>query len=112
VTKPELGTKRICGNCSSKFYDLHKSPIVCPTCQTVFEPPIVVAEKQRRPLEARTASAQKAAKVHPASAIIPGDGSNEDAIETKERDEEDVNSTERDEEDAGIDEDSENFTKE
>ena len=112
MTKSELGTKRICGNCNSKFYDLHKSPIVCPTCQTVFEPPIVVAEKQRRPLEARTASAQKAAKVHPASAIIPGDGSNEDAIETKERDEEDVNSTERDEEDAGIDGDFENLEKE
>jgi uncharacterized protein (TIGR02300 family) len=112
VTKSELGTKRICGNCNSQFYDLHKEPIVCPTCQTVFEPPIVVPEKQRRPLEARTAPAQKAAKVHPAPAIILGDGSNEDAIETEEKDEEDTVATDKDEEDAGIDEGFENFEKE
>jgi uncharacterized protein (TIGR02300 family) len=39
VAKPELGTKRLCGNCSTKFYDLHKTPIVCPKCSTVFVPP-------------------------------------------------------------------------
>jgi uncharacterized protein (TIGR02300 family) len=37
VAKPELGTKRLCGNCSAKFYDLNKSPIVCPKCNTVME---------------------------------------------------------------------------
>jgi uncharacterized protein (TIGR02300 family) len=111
VTKSELGTKRICGNCNSKFYDLNKEPIVCPTCKTVFEPPIVVPEKPRRPWEVRTAPAQKAAKVPAPPAIIPGDGSNEDAIETKEREEGDTVATERDEEDAGIDEDFENFEK-
>jgi uncharacterized protein (TIGR02300 family) len=112
VTKSELGTKRICGNCNSKFYDLHKSPIVCPTCKTVFELPIVVPEKPRRPWEVRTAPAQKAAKVHAPPAINSGDKSNEDAIETKERDDENTVATERGEEGAGIDEDFENFEKE
>jgi uncharacterized protein (TIGR02300 family) len=37
VAKPELGTKRLCANCSAKFYDLNKSPIVCPKCNTVME---------------------------------------------------------------------------
>jgi len=46
------------------------------------------------------------------AACMPGDGSNEDATETKERDEEDVVATEKDEKDAGIDEDFENFEKE
>jgi uncharacterized protein (TIGR02300 family) len=36
VAKPELGTKRLCGNCSAKFYDLNKDPIVCPKCHTVM----------------------------------------------------------------------------
>ena len=36
MTKPELGTKRICAGCGAKFYDLHKTPIVCPTCEAVF----------------------------------------------------------------------------
>jgi uncharacterized protein (TIGR02300 family) len=39
VTKLELGTKRVCGSCNSKFYDLNKDPIVCPACATVFVPP-------------------------------------------------------------------------
>jgi uncharacterized protein (TIGR02300 family) len=37
VAKPELGTKRLCANCGTKFYDLSKDPIVCPKCQTVME---------------------------------------------------------------------------
>jgi uncharacterized protein (TIGR02300 family) len=27
------GTKRVCGNCTARFYDLDKRPIVCPKCQ-------------------------------------------------------------------------------
>jgi uncharacterized protein (TIGR02300 family) len=36
VAKPELGTKRLCGSCGAKFYDLSKDPIVCPKCHTVL----------------------------------------------------------------------------
>jgi uncharacterized protein (TIGR02300 family) len=36
VADPALGTKRICGGCVKKFYDLGNDPIVCPTCETVF----------------------------------------------------------------------------
>jgi uncharacterized protein (TIGR02300 family) len=38
MTKPELGTKRLCAHCGAKFYDLHHSPITCPKCDTVFDP--------------------------------------------------------------------------
>ena len=37
MAKPELGIKRLCASCGAKFYDLHKSPIVCPKCSTVYE---------------------------------------------------------------------------
>jgi uncharacterized protein (TIGR02300 family) len=40
VAKPELGTKRLCGNCGAKFYDLGKDPIVCPKCSIVQVPPV------------------------------------------------------------------------
>jgi len=45
VAKPDLGTKRLCGSCGAKFYDLGKDPIVCPKCATVFHP--VVATRSR-----------------------------------------------------------------
>ena len=32
MAKPELGTKRLCGSCAAKFYDLSKDPITCPKC--------------------------------------------------------------------------------
>ncbi len=35
VTKPELGNKHQCQNCGTKFFDLNKNPITCPTCGTV-----------------------------------------------------------------------------
>ena len=36
MAKPDLGTKRLCQSCGAKFYDLSKTPIVCPKCETVF----------------------------------------------------------------------------
>jgi uncharacterized protein (TIGR02300 family) len=36
VAKPNLGFKRVCGNCGTKFYDFGRTPIVCPKCETVY----------------------------------------------------------------------------
>lgn len=38
MAKPEWGTKRTCFSCSARFYDLHRSPIVCPVCNAVYDP--------------------------------------------------------------------------
>ena len=37
MAKPDLGVKRQCLNCGTKFFDLSKSPITCPKCGTIFE---------------------------------------------------------------------------
>ncbi len=34
MAKPELGTKRVCVACGTRFYDLTKSPPACPKCGT------------------------------------------------------------------------------
>ena len=46
MAKPELGTKRLCGSCGAKFYDLGKDPIICPKCETVFHS-VVLATRSR-----------------------------------------------------------------
>jgi uncharacterized protein (TIGR02300 family) len=66
VAKPELGTKRLCANCSTKFYDLNKDPIVCPKCQTVMELATVAAP--RRPEPARAAAPAEEEVVAPETA--------------------------------------------
>ncbi len=37
VSKQKLGEKRVCGSCGAKFYDLGKTPIICPKCGTPYE---------------------------------------------------------------------------
>jgi uncharacterized protein (TIGR02300 family) len=61
LAKPDLGTKRLCGNCGAKFYDLSKTPIVCPKCETVFV--VAPVSSRARPEAARAAAA--AAVVEP-----------------------------------------------
>jgi len=34
MAKPELGLKRVCVACGTKFYDLLRSPPTCPKCAT------------------------------------------------------------------------------
>jgi uncharacterized protein (TIGR02300 family) len=53
VAKPELGTKRLCASCSAKFYDLNKTPILCPKCGTPFE--VAPVTTRPRPDQARPA---------------------------------------------------------
>jgi uncharacterized protein (TIGR02300 family) len=57
VAKPELGTKRLCGNCGAKFYDLNKDPIVCPKCATVMALGAVTARARPEPVAPRPAPA-------------------------------------------------------
>ena len=34
MAKEEWGLKHLCENCETKFYDLQRDPIVCPSCGT------------------------------------------------------------------------------
>ena len=45
MAKPEFGTKRVCVACGTRFYDLTKSPAVCPKCNT--EQPIEQPQRRR-----------------------------------------------------------------
>jgi uncharacterized protein (TIGR02300 family) len=69
VAKPELGTKRLCGSCGAKFYDLSKAPIVCPKCGTIFE--VVVPVSRAKPDAARAAAPVAAAAVVVEAAETP-----------------------------------------
>jgi uncharacterized protein (TIGR02300 family) len=37
VAKPELGAKRQCQSCGTKFYDFNKDPIACPKCGAIYQ---------------------------------------------------------------------------
>jgi uncharacterized protein (TIGR02300 family) len=66
VAKPELGTKRLCGSCGAKFYDLNKDPIVCPKCHTTMVPVVLTARSRPEPPPAARPVAAR-----PVEAVVP-----------------------------------------
>jgi len=55
VAKAEWGTKRVCQSCSTRFYDLMRTPCVCPKCQSVVETEVVFKPRRQSSAEARAA---------------------------------------------------------
>ncbi|MGI8725901.1 MAG: TIGR02300 family protein [Methyloceanibacter sp.] len=55
MSKPARGSKRVCPSCGARFYDLNRSPIICPVCQTVYQ----VTPPTRRERAAAAAEARK-----------------------------------------------------
>ena len=45
MVKAELGTKRTCPSCATRFYDLLKNPIVCPSCGVSFVAAAILPSK-------------------------------------------------------------------
>jgi len=106
VAKPELGIKRQCANCGAKFYDLGKSPIICPKCGTLHEiaaaparrqvaaKPAPVEEQEAAPAEAETVSLEEVAeqeKKKPSPGAAPNvDVESDDDVEVADGEEDDT----------------------
>lgn len=84
MAKPDLGTKRVCVACGAHFYDLGKTPAICPKCHAEQPPdqprphrpvaPVVTPE--RRPKEPAEQAPEAALDIEEA----PDEGE-EDVIE-------------------------------
>lgn len=53
--KPDLGTKRVCPKCATRFYDLNKAPITCISCGLAFVPEPVLKSRRPREVEVKAA---------------------------------------------------------
>ena len=61
MAKPEWGRKRTCQVCGKKFYDLNKSPIICPYCPEVveFDPDFYLKSRKGKNLSIKAVSEKK-----------------------------------------------------
>lgn len=65
MAKPELGSKRVCHSCSTKFFDLNKDPVLCPKCGTLF-----VAASLARAAAPVAAAKDEDAEADPMAAVL------------------------------------------
>ena len=80
MAKPEWGRKRTCQVCGKKFYDLNKSPIICPCPEAVeFDPDLYLKSRKGKILSTKAVSEKKQ--------DMSEDISNIDDIETDTEDE-------------------------
>ncbi|HEY4077250.1 MAG TPA: FYDLN acid domain-containing protein, partial [Rhizomicrobium sp.] len=84
LVKADLGTKRQCPSCASRFYDLTKRPIECPKCGFSYEPEALFKQRRSRVAE-------------PAAGVVPA----------KEADDEEEDDEDEDDESADDEEDEE-----
>ena len=54
MVKPEWGRKRICPSCSLKYYDFKRAPIICPSCNTEFDPDLYLKARKGKSLSPKT----------------------------------------------------------
>ena len=50
MAKPEWGSKRICPSCGARYYDLMRRPVICPKCDTPFDPEAFLRSRRARPV--------------------------------------------------------------
>jgi uncharacterized protein (TIGR02300 family) len=83
MAKPELGTKRVCVSCGTRFYDLTKQPAVCPKCGT--------EQPAEQPRARRTGGNVVEEKRRPKPVPVPGlEDADVEVVEVEEEAEEDV----------------------
>ncbi len=106
MAKPDLGLKRTCVACATKFYDMAKTPSICPKCGV--EQPAEQPRPRRAPLPLDPKLAKRAA-AQPVDGdeVEVEDAAEEEALDDAEELEEDADEaiadeieveTERDEE--------------
>ena len=54
MSNPEWGIKRVCPSCSIKYYDFNKEPIICPKCEFMFDPDLLLKSRKGRSIATKT----------------------------------------------------------
>ena len=75
MAKPELGTKRHCPNCGTRYYDLNRDPILCPKCGTAFDVHSVARARPAAVVEEETEEEEETAGPE----FVPLEEADEDA---------------------------------
>lgn len=79
MAKAEWGTKRICPSCGARYYDMKKKTPVCPTCNTTYDPELVMKSRRGR-AAAKAAPAEAPEEIIEDVIPVAGDDEADDAL--------------------------------
>src|SRR5215510_5704215 len=94
VAKPEWGAKRICPSCGARYYDLMREPVICPKCDTPFDPEAFLKSRRARPAapvekELEPVGDELDTELEPEEAESAEEEEEEEAVPVEEAEEED-----------------------
>ena len=81
MAKPEWGTKRMCQSCATKFYDLGKEPVACPSCGAVLDLKAARTSSSASAAKAKPKPEKEVKKKRPVAAVEPGEEGEIEAID-------------------------------
>ena len=87
MSKAEWGMKRICPGCGKRYYDMKKTPPVCPGCKTTFDPENLLRARRGRATEKKAAKPEEMIDDLPVAEDASEEGLIEDAEELGEDEE-------------------------
>jgi uncharacterized protein (TIGR02300 family) len=117
LAKQEWGTKRLCPNCGTRYYDMHHDPIVCPRCGAAFDPEALLKTRRTRAVAPAVVEAVAEEEVEPdlgaeevavpadADAALPIEGAEEEEAEVEGEEDEEEEEVIEDASELGEDED-------
>jgi uncharacterized protein (TIGR02300 family) len=80
MAKPELGEKHTCVSCGTRFFDLGKTPAICPNCSTE-QPAEQPRLKRAAPLPEEIKKVAKPIPTDPDDVEVADDDEDEDILE-------------------------------
>ncbi len=83
MSKPAKGTKRVCPSCGARFYDLNRTPVSCPLCQTAYQVPVAAPRRNERaqPAEEKKPEAAEPPRVVERANVISAEEAEEAGAE-------------------------------
>lgn len=82
MAKPEWGVKRSCHSCGARFYDMLRTPVICPKCQSAVELEV--------PFKVRRASSAEAKAPKPALVAVTAEDAEVEEFEAPEEEDGDL----------------------
>lgn len=81
MPKDEWGVKRLCPTCHTRFYDLRRNPMTCPSCSAVFSLESLLGSRAQSTVAHRKAVVQPKVAAVDEDIVLEDEDADDDSVE-------------------------------